>query len=427
MTGDDSHLGATPFERVASTPASFQKLHLSVSQGDRRGPKTATIELSIVMPCLNERETLGSCIRRAHEALSANGISGEVVVADNGSTDGSVEIALASGARVVHVYEKGYGNALMGGIEEAHGQYIVIGDADESYDFGEVPRFLERLRAGDDFVLGNRFKGGIHSRAMPWHHRFIGNPMLTGILNLFFGTSVGDVHCGMRAFTAEMYHRLNLRTTGMEFASEMVVKACFNRMRIGEVPISYRPDGRSHPSHLRSFRDGWRHLRFLLLYSPRWLFAVPGVAFLGLGLALDTVLFFGPVPVGRLVFDVDMMVFGALLALLGFQILCVAAFAKTFALTEFLLPPDALFEAIFKRFTLERGLMIGALVACAGLVLLGGLVATWYHVGFGRLELNKTLRPAIAGMTLVVLGVQMIFASFFMSILGIRRKIDQSA
>jgi glycosyltransferase involved in cell wall biosynthesis len=427
MTVDESRPGATPFETVASTPASFQKLQPRVSQDDRHGPNIATIELSIVMPCLNEQETLGACIRSALEALAANGISGEVVVADNGSTDGSVEIALASGARVVHVYEKGYGNALMGGVEEARGQYVVIGDADESYDFREVPRFLERLRAGDDFVLGNRFKGGIHSRAMPWHHRFIGNPMLTGILNLFFGTSVGDVHCGMRAFTAETYRRLHLRTTGMEFASEMIVKAFFERMRIGEVPISYWPDGRSRPSHLRSFRDGWRHLRFLLLYSPRWLFAVPGIAFLGLGLALNAVLFFGPVRVGRLAFDIHMMVFGTLLALLGFQILCVGAFAKTFALTELLLPPDIMFEAIFKRFTLERGLMIGALVACAGFVLLGGLVATWYHAGFGPLELNKTLRPAIAGMTLVVLGVQTIFASFFMSILGLRRMIEHSA
>lgn len=380
------------------------------------------VEVSIVMPCLNERETLASCIEKAQRALTASHLNGEVIVADNGSTDGSVEIARQAGARVVLVHEKGYGSALTGGIEAAQGQYVVIGDGDDSYDFGEVPRFIERLRAGDDVVVGNRFAGGIRPGAMPWHHRLIGNPMLTRILNLFFGTAVGDVHCGMRGLTKQAFRRMNLRTTGMEFASEMVVKAGLARMRIGELPISYWPDGRTRPSHLRSFRDGWRHLRFLLLYSPRWLFAIPGIAFLGLGLALDALLLFGPIQVGRVVFDVHMMILGALLALLGFHILCVSAFVKTFALTELLLPPDPTFDALFKDFTLERGLLAGGFIVASGLTFLVGLVVTWYQRGFGPLELERTLRPAIVGMLLVVLGIQTVFGSFFMSILGLKRK-----
>ncbi len=395
----------------------------TVLRDDRRGGSPLSVELSIVMPCLNEMETLGSCIRKAQAALTSHGINGEIIVADNGSTDGSMEIARASGARGVYVEEKGYGSALMGGIEAARSEYIVIGDADDSYDFRECPRFLESLRAGNDVVLGNRFKGGIRPGAMPWHHRLIGNPLLTKVLNVFFGTSVEDVHCGMRALTKQAYRRMNLKTTGMEFASEMVVKAAFAGMRIGEVPISYWPDGRSRPSHLRSFRDGWRHLRFLLLYSPRWLFTVPGMGFLSLGLVLNAVLFFGPVRVGGTVFDVHMMVLGALLALLGFQILSVGAFAKVFALTEELLPPDAKFEAVFKRFTLERGLAAGALITASGLAFLIGLLVTWYQRGFGPLELDKTLRPAIVGMILVVLGIQTIFGSFFMSTLGLKRRV----
>lgn len=401
---------------------SFQTFPALVTPHDGRHEDTPAVKTSIVMPCLNERETLGSCIRKAQAALARHGINGEIIVADNGSSDGSVEIARAAGARVVRVQEKGYGSALMGGIEAADGEFIVIGDADDSYDFGECPRFLASLRAGNDVVLGNRFKGKIHPGAMPWHHRLIGNPILTRILNVFFRTTVGDVHCGMRAMTKQAYRRMNLRTTGMEFASEMVVKAAFAALRIGEVPISYWPDGRSRRPHLRSLRDGWRHLRFLLLYSPGWLFTLPGFAFLCLGLALNTALFFGPIKIGATVFDVHTMVLGALLALLGFQILSVGAFAKTFALTEQLLPPDPRFEALFGRFTLEHGLAAGAIAAASGLAFLVGLFIAWYRHGFGPLNLDQTLRPAILGMLLMVLGIETVFGSFFMSLLGLKRR-----
>lgn len=404
------------------TPILAQTLCAPHTPPDSERRDTLALEMSVVMPCLNERETVGSCIRKAQAALASHGINGEIIVADNGSTDGSPEIARAAGARLVFVREKGYGNALIGGIEAARGEYIVIGDADNSYDFSACPRFLESLRAGNDVVLGNRFKGEIHPGAMPWHHRVVGNPVLTRILNLFFGTAVGDVHCGMRALTQRAYRRMNLRTTGMEFASEMVVKAAFAGMRIAEVPISYWPDGRNRPPHLRSFRDGWRHLRFLLLYSPSWLFTFPGITFLALGFALNAVLFFGPIHVGATVFGVHTMVLGALLALLGFQILSIGAFAKTFALTEQLLPPDAKFEALFRSFTLERGLAAGTAAAGAGLTFLISLVVLWYRHGFGPLDPDTTLRPAIAGMTLFVLGIQTVFGSFFMSMLGLKRR-----
>lgn len=419
---DRNPASVSPFESTQATLAPFQTFPAPVTPQDSQRDDVVAVEMSIVMPCLDERETVGSCVRKAQDAIASHGIKGEVIVADNGSTDGSVEIARAAGARVLSIREKGYGNALMGGIEAARGGCVVIGDADDSYDFGECPRFLESLRTGNDVVLGNRFRGKIHPGAMPWHHRFVGNPMLTRILNIFFGTTVGDVHCGMRAITKQAYRRINLRTTGMEFASEMVVKAAFAGMRIGEVPISYRPAGRTRRPHLRSFRDGWRHLRFLLLYAPGWLFMLPGFAFLGLGLALNAALFFGPIRVGATVFDVHTMIFGALLALLGFQILSVGAFAKTFALTEQLLPGDTKFEALFERFTLEWGLTAGAVVAASGLGFLIGLFVKWYSGGFGPLDVDRTLRPAIIGMVLIVLGIQTIFSSFFMSMLGLKRR-----
>jgi hypothetical protein len=376
------------------------------------------LDLSIVIPCLNESETLEYCVRRAQKALASLGIRGEVIVADNGSSDDSIAIAETSGARVVRVERKGYGSALMGGIDAARGRFILIGDADRSYDFCEIDSLFQKMNEGYDLVLGNRFKGGIRPGAMPWLHRIIGNPLLTKALNVFYGAPIGDAHCGMRAFSRSAYDRMGLRTTGMEFASEMIVKAALAGLRLCEVPVSYSPDGRTRPSHLRSFRDGWRHLRFLLIYSPRWLFVVPGIVLLALGLSLDAVLFPGPVHIGRVVFDVHMMLLGTLLALLGFQILYVGAFAKVFAVGETMLPPDPIFERVSSSFTLERGLAIGSITVLAGLALLVKLAVKWIHVNLGPLELDITMRSAILGMMLVVLGVQTVFASFFLGMLG---------
>src|SRR5436305_7632500 len=279
----------------------------------------ARVEVSIVMPCLNEAETLASCIQSAQRALESGGLHGEVIVADNGSTDGSVVIAKELGARVVEVSRRGYGNALIGGIEAADGDFVIMGDADASYDFGAIGAFVDRLRSGDDLVVGNRFLGGIAPGAMPWSHRWVGNPVLTRIGRVFFHAPVGDMHCGLRAFRKEAFLRMHLRATGMEFASEMVIKAALKRMRISEVPVRLRPDGRTRPPHLRTWRDGWRHLRFMLLFSPRWLFLYPGLALFGLGVLGGAVLETGPKRIGPLGFDIDTLVLAAFCCLIGYQ------------------------------------------------------------------------------------------------------------
>jgi glycosyltransferase involved in cell wall biosynthesis len=303
------------------------------------------IEVSVVIPCLDEAQSLGICIDKALAAFQAAGLRGEVVVADNGSTDGSVDVARRHGARVVQVAARGYGNALRGGIEAARGAFIVMGDADDSYDFVEVPRFVAKWREGFDVVMGNRFRGGIRPGAMPWHHRYVGNPVLTWILNLFFHTGVGDAHCGMRGFTKAVYMRLDLRTTGMEFALELLVKAARLGARIAEIPVTLWPDKRGRPSHLRSFRDGWRHLRFLLLYAPNWLFLGPGLCLLLLGAALVLWLLPGPRFVGRVMLDVHTMLFGMVFALLGAQIISLGLFAKVFSLLGALRPGRAVTRA----------------------------------------------------------------------------------
>jgi glycosyltransferase involved in cell wall biosynthesis len=379
-------------------------------------------DVSVVIPCLNERETIARCVRQAQRAIAEEGIDGEVIVADNGSGDGSPAIAEACGARVVRVPAPGYGSALIGGLDAARGRFVVIGDADASYDFSEIPRYLAKLREGYDVVVGNRFKGGIRPGAMPWHHRVIGNPLLTRLLNLFYGSSIGDAHCGMRALRREAYREMKLRTTGMELASEMVVRACLDGLRLCEVPASYWPDGRAGRPHLRSFQDGWRHLRFLLLCSPRWLFLVPGGAMVAAGLLMNLILYPGPLYVGRIGFDVHMMVLGALVALLGFQLVCVGIAASLLAVEGRPLAPERRLDRFFQCFSLERGIAAGAVVAAAGLVLLGRLAAQWYAAGFGRLDVEWTLRPAIFGMTLATLGVQTIFGSFFLAILRLGRR-----
>jgi glycosyltransferase involved in cell wall biosynthesis len=381
----------------------------------------AAIELSVVMPCLNEAETLEACIRKAQQAMRAANIAGEVIVADNGSTDGSIEIAERLGARVAHVKARGYGNALMGGIAAARGKFIVMGDADESYDFGHIPRFLEQLREGADLVMGNRFRGGIQKDAMPPLHRYFGNPGLTRLGRLFFRSPVGDFYCGLRGFRKDAYERMGLRTTGMEFATEMIVKATLLRLQIAEVPTTLSPDGRSRPPHLRTWRDGWRTLRFFLLYSPRWLFLYPGLALMLVGTLLGLWLLPAPRAVGNVTFDVHTMVYAAAFVLLGFQAVAFAVFTKIFAISEGLLPPDPALDKLFRYITLEVGLVVGSLLVAAGLGISVYSVGDWGARHFGALNYSHTMRLVIPAALLLILGAQTVFASFFVSVLGLRR------
>jgi hypothetical protein len=373
------------------------------------------------MPCLNESRTVARCVDKAVKALADMGVQGEVVVADNGSSDGSPQIARAHGARVVHVERRGYGSALQAGISAAKGRYVIVGDADDSYDFSNLRPFVDRLRQGDELVMGNRFKGGIKPGAMPWIHRYVGNPILTGILNLFFRTPVGDAHCGLRAFRRDAYQRLNLQTTGMEFASEMVVKASLSRQKISEVPIILYPDGRDRPPHLRSFRDGWRHLRFLLLLCPLWLYLIPSAFLMLGGLGLMAWLTPGPRQVGTVELDIHTMLLGSVCVLLGYQVLSLWAFAKVHGWSSGLLPPDTFSLRIFNYLSLERGLIAGFLLLLTGIGLNFWLVQEWLGRGLGHLEVGHTMRYALWGLTATVLGVQTIFGSFFLSMLGMAR------
>jgi glycosyltransferase involved in cell wall biosynthesis len=381
-----------------------------------------TLEVTVVMPCLNESLTVGRCIDKARTTLERLGVKGEVVIADNGSTDGSPEIARSHGARVVHVARKGYGSALQAGIASAKGKFIIMGDADDSYDFTQLEPFIERLRQGDELVMGNRFRGGIMPGAMPWHHKYIGNPVLTGVLNLFFHTPIRDAHCGLRGFRKEAYERLNLTTPGMEFASEMVVKACLNKQKISEVPTVLHPDGRNRPPHLRSFRDGWRHLRFLLLYCPLWLYLIPASVLMGFGLGLMAWLTPGPREVGNVVLDVHTMLFGSLGVLLGYQTLWLWAYAKVYGWTSGMLPADTFSQRIFQHLYLERGLLVGLAMLLVGIGLNGWLLLSWVGQNMGPLEVPVTLRYGLWGFTLMVLGVQTIYGSFFLSMLGMTEK-----
>ncbi len=335
------------------------------------------IELSIVMPCLNEAKTVGVCVEKALRALAAMEVTGEVVVADNGSTDGSQEIARSHGVRVVNAVDKGYGAALQAGISAARGRYVVMGDADDSYDFSRLWEFLNRLRWGDDLVMGNRFRGGIRQGAMPWLHRYVGNPILSGILNLFFRTPIRDAHCGLRAFRKNSYQRLGLNTPGMEFASEMVVKASLNKQKISEVPIVLHPDGRDRAPHLRSFRDGWRHLRFLLLLCPTWLYLVPAGLLLTVGFGLMAWLTPGKQVVGSIGLDVHTMLFGSLCTILGYQTLWLGAFAKIFGWRSGILPATTFSAGIFRVVNLERGLLAGFGLLIVGLIFNLALVVQW--------------------------------------------------
>ena len=365
---------------------------------------------------------MGACVRKAIAALRAMGLAGEVIVADNGSTDASVARATAEGARVVPVAAKGYGNALKGGIGAARARWVLMADADDSYDFGHIPRFAEALRSGSDLVMGNRFRGGVEPGAMPMLHRYLGNPVLSALGRLFFRSPCGDFHCGMRAFRREAFERMDIRSTGMEFASEMVVKASLLGMKVTEVPTTLSPHGRSRPPHLRTWRDGWRHLRFLLLYSPRWLFLIPGLALMVMGAGVCAWLLPGPRTIRGAVFDVHTLLYGFMAILLGFQFAGFAMFTKVFAMSEGLLPEDPKFNRIFRYLKLETGLAVGALLALAGI---GGSIyalGSWGHLHFGPLDSGRMLRLVMPSVFALTLGAQVICSSFFLSILGLRRR-----
>jgi glycosyltransferase involved in cell wall biosynthesis len=391
------------------------------SPQQQAGPSARAVEISIVMPCLNEAETLATCIQKAQQAIQKDGLSAEIIVADNGSTDGSQAIANELGARVIPVKKKGYGSALIGGINAAQGEFVIMGDADDSYDFTAIAPLIAKLREGCDLVVGNRFLGGIEPGAMPWSHRWIGNPVLTLISRVFFHTPVGDAHCGLRGFRKEAYERMRLRATGMEFASEMVIKASLKGMRIAEVPVVLKPDGRSRPPHLRTWRDGWRHLRFMLLFSPRWLFLYPGLALFAAGVVLSALLIPGPLHVAGVRLDIHTLLVAGFFALLGYQLVLFAVFTKIFAVRTGFHPPHPLLEATFRYVTLEVGLAAGALMVVVGLVALVLAVASWRAVGFGNLDPSLTMREVIPAVVLLALGTQTVFASFFISILSIDR------
>lgn len=385
----------------------------------------ADVELSVVLPCLNEAETLDTVIRKALKSFSDLGVAGEVVVADNGSTDGSQDIARAAGVRVVDVPVKGYGAALRAGIESAQGTYVIMGDADDSYAMDQLGPFLEALRGGADLVMGNRFIGGIEPGAMPWLHRYVGNPVLSFLGRLFFRIPVHDFHCGMRGFRRERVRSLELRTTGMEFASEMVVRASLAKLKIVEVPTTLARDGRSRPPHLRTWRDGWRHLKFLLAFSPRWMFLYPSLVLLTLGVFGMAVLSLGPLQVGSVVFDVQTMVVSAAAVVLGVQGAGLALATRAFAASLGLLPASIRLDRLLDRFALERGLVVGALVALLGCLFFVAAVVNWQGTGFAHLAPGDIRIPLI-GLVLVVTGAQMILVSFMLSLTRIGETQPQS-
>jgi hypothetical protein len=378
------------------------------------------IELSIVMPCLNEAETLAVCIRKAQSYLARSGVAGEIVVADNGSTDGSQQIAAENGARVVSIAEKGYGSALLGGIEASNGIFVIMGDADDSYDFENLNQFVERLRAGDELVMGNRFRGGIEPGAMPPLHKYLGNPVLSWIGRRMFPSHIRDFHCGLRGFSRSSILGLNLRTTGMEFASEIVVKATLAGLRVSEVPTTLKKDGRSRPPHLRSWRDGWRHLRFLLVFSPRWLFLIPGTVAFVLGILGTVALLAGPIEIGSVGFDVSSQVYLAALALVGYQGIMFWLLTKLYGQREgFLLPRGKAFRTIAERVTVENTLILGVLSFLGGLAGAITQLSIWAGQSFGSLDAADTMRLAIPAALAMILGAQTIMSGMFMGILTV--------
>jgi glycosyltransferase involved in cell wall biosynthesis len=383
------------------------------------------VELSIIMPCLNEAETLAICIRKATEFIKGNNIKGEVVIGDNGSTDGSQQIAIKEGARVIAIPEKGYGAALMGAIKESRGKYIIMGDSDDSYDFSNLMPFVEKLRNGYDLVMGNRFKGGIKEGAMPFLHRYLGNPVLSFIGKIFFNIPVNDFHCGLRGFNKQSILSINLMTSGMEFASEMVVKSALFKLKIAEVSTVLSPDGRTRAPHLRTWRDGWRHLRFLLMFSPRWLFLYPGVFILLISSLLFCRLLISPLHIGRVVLGIHSMVYFMAAITLSFQIVLFYLMSKIYAINQGLVPVKRSFNNIFRYFTLERGLIFGGLLISIGVIMLAWLFIKWQNLNYGPIiDIDQTLKLSFISILSLVIGVQAIFSSFMLSILGIIQKLQ---
>ena len=383
-------------------------------------PAAAPCELTILMPCLNEAETVGRCVTKARAFLIRNGIVGEVMVADNGSTDSSPRIAEGLGARIVHVPEPGYGSALRAGIRAAHGRYVIMGDADDSYDFSRLTDFIKQLRAGYQLVMGNRFLGGIAPGAMPALHRYLGNPLLSAIGRRFFRSPCGDFHCGLRGFERSAVLALDLQSSGMEFASEMVVKATIHHLRIAEVPTTLSPDGRSRRPHLRSWRDGWRHLRFLLLFSPRWLFLLPGATLSVAGLAMMIWLLPAPRHVAGVTLDIHTLFYAALAVVVGVHSMLFWVFAKVYGMREGIVPPDPRFTAIMRVVTLEVGLIVGGALLLFGLALGVYALNAWGSVEFGVLSPERAMRLVIPSGTAILLAFQIASGAFFVSVLEIR-------
>ncbi len=381
--------------------------------------QTNSLELTIVMPCLDEAETLALCLDKAQSFLRSSGIAGEIIVGDNGSTDGSQAIALEHGARVIDVSIRGYGAALYAACMAARGRYLIMGDSDDSYDFSDLSAFVAKLRDGNDLVMGNRFTGQIKSGAMPWKNRYIGNPVLSGIGKLLFRSSLGDFHCGIRGFSKDAFERMDLHTTGMEFASEMVIKATQMRMRLAEVPTTLSPDGRSRPPHLRPWRDGWRHLRFMLLLSPNWLFLFPGGAIMVLALILGGLIEAGPLTIGQLHFDIDTLIYCGFGLLIGFQGIMFSQLSRAYAMQENLYPTSRRSREISESISTERGLVSGLLLFLVGLGLALYSVLTWKQQAFGELELSRTARLVIPAATAMALGVETMLFSFFLSTLAL--------
>jgi hypothetical protein len=387
------------------------------SGGRPAGPSHALAvpTLSVVMPCLNEARTVSVCVAKAIAYFERAGIDGEVIIADNGSTDGSPELAIAAGARVVHVAERGYGAAIAGGLRTARGRWVVMGDADDSYDFGRLDGFVERLRGGAHLVMGNRFAGGIEPGAMPKLHRWLGNPVLSFIGRMLFPTDIGDFHCGLRAFDREAILALGLTSPGMEFASEMVMRASLAGLRIDEVPTTLARDGRDRPPHLRSWRDGWRHLRLLLMFSPRWLLLYPGLALLATGSLASLVLTVGPVRIGGLGFDIHTLLYAATASILGLQLSMLAVITKAVGVAAGHLPRGAGYRAMMRVFTLERGLLAGLALMGLGFGAGVGSVLEWTQAGLAGLDPSRTMRAAIPAATLLLAGAECLAASFVLS------------